>query len=52
MCAVTALKYDYEYFVESILSKINKKKKKQDFRKVVLKDHNGNKHQMHLSEAC
>ena len=39
MCALTLLKY--EFMVEKIPSKINKKKK-QDFRKA-LKDHNENK---------
>ena len=40
MCTLTSLKY--ECMVETIPSKINKKEKKQDFRKVILKDHNGN----------
>ena len=39
MCALTLLKY--EFMVEKIPTKINKKKK-QDFRKV-LEDHNENK---------
>ena len=39
MCALTLLKY--EFMVEKIQSKINKKKK-LDFRKA-LKDHNENK---------
>ena len=49
MCALTLLKY--EFLVENILSKINKKKKKTEFNKV-LKDHNGNRQQIHLSETC
>ena len=31
---------------------LNKQEKKTGFKKVVLKDHNGNRQQMHLSEAC
>ena len=45
MCALTSL--EYEFLVENILSK-----KKMDIRKLLLKDHNGNRQQMHLSEAC
>ena len=48
MCDLTSLKY--EFLVENIPSKINKKKK-QDFRKLILKDHKENRQQMHLSEA-
>ena len=40
MCALTSL--EYEFSVKNILSKINKKNK-QDFRKVVKKDQNGNR---------
>ena len=47
MHALTLLKY--EFLVENILSKINKKKK-TEFNKV-LKDHNGNRQQIHLSET-
>ena len=39
MCALTSLKY--EFLVENILSKI----------KVAQNDYNGNRQQMHLSEA-
>ena len=47
MSALTSLKN--EFLVENILSKINKKK--TEFNKV-LKDHNGNRQQIHLSETC
>ena len=43
MWALTTLKY--KFLVENILSKINKKKK-EDFKKSELKDHNRNRQQM------
>ena len=48
MCALNSL--EYEFLVENIFSKINMKN--PDFRKVVLKDQNGNRQKMHLSETC
>ena len=41
MCALTSLKYEFWLKIYSV--KYTRRKKKQDFRNIVLKDHTGNR---------